>query len=330
MNSQETIVLGCGVIGLTTAIELQNLGMSVRIISRDLPAKSTSAVAPAMWHPYKVTPDERMRRWAYDSFQRFKELSGNSASGVIPTTILEYYATPVLEPWYVDAIDSFRRLERSELPEEYVDGFATESFVIDSSVYLNYLLKMFTDNGGAIEQRSVESFEEFILNSAMVVNCSGLGARKLANDETMFSIRGQVVRVHSSFAHSKNCIIDENGKRAVFYAVPRTNDVILGGTAELDNESIEPNEETTRIILQKAKELVPELSDSTVIESLVGLRPARPTVRLERDEQYPWLIHNYGHSGAGYTLSWGCAIHVGEVLVSKIASRSENEYQSQQ
>ena len=129
--------------------------MSVKIITRDLPQQTTSHVAPAMWHPYKVSPDERLRRWARNSFQHFKKLSQDSTSGVLATTILEYYATPALEPWYVDAVDSFRRLQANDLPDEYVDGFATESFVIDTSVYLNFLFAKFINNGGAVQQRNL-------------------------------------------------------------------------------------------------------------------------------------------------------------------------------
>jgi D-amino-acid oxidase len=49
---------------------------------------------------------------------------------------------------------------------------------------------------------------------------------------------------------------------------------------------------------------VPELRDARVLRHKVGLRPARPAVRLERDGD---VVHCYGHGGAGVTLSWGCA-----------------------
>ena len=49
--------------------------------------------------------------------------------------------------------------------------------------------------------------------------------------------------------------------------------------------------------------------EARVITERVGLRPCRPEVRLEA-ETLPGgrvLWHNYGHGGAGVTLSWGCA-----------------------
>jgi D-amino-acid oxidase len=52
---------------------------------------------------------------------------------------------------------------------------------------------------------------------------------------------------------------------------------------------------------------VPELQDAPVLQHKVGLRPTRPTVRLERVGR---VVHCYGHGGAGVTLSWGCADEV--------------------
>jgi D-amino-acid oxidase len=49
-----------------------------------------------------------------------------------------------------------------------------------------------------------------------------------------------------------------------------------------------------------------------VLAHRVGLRPVRPQVRLET-QAVPGgrhVVHNYGHGGAGVTLSWGCALAV--------------------
>jgi D-amino-acid oxidase len=59
------------------------------------------------------------------------------------------------------------------------------------------------------------------------------------------------------------------------------------------------------------------LTEATVIEHIVGLRPARPTVRLEEDtvsELGTRVLHNYGHGGSGITISWGCAEEVVSLL----------------
>jgi D-amino-acid oxidase len=56
----------------------------------------------------------------------------------------------------------------------------------------------------------------------------------------------------------------------------------------------------------------------TVLRDQTGLRPVRPTVRVEREGR---VVHNYGHGGAGYTLSWGCAQEVVRLLVGEAAFR---------
>jgi D-amino-acid oxidase len=60
-------------------------------------------------------------------------------------------------------------------------------------------------------------------------------------------------------------------------------------------------------IVRRATALVPEVAQARILRHRVGLRPARPEVRLERDGD---VIHCYGHGGAGVTLSWGCADEV--------------------
>jgi len=52
----------------------------------------------------------------------------------------------------------------------------------------------------------------------------------------------------------------------------------------------------------------------------VGLRPSRKEVRLEIESLSSgrWAIHNYGHGGAGVTLSWGCADEVTRIVSSKM------------
>ena len=84
--------------------------------------------------------------------------------------------------------------------------------------------------------------------------------------------------------------------------------MILGGVAQQDDWNLVPTKEDSDFILEKCSQLIPELKDVEVIEELVGLRPGRSSVRLDKEivSDRP-LIHNYGHGGSGVTLSWGCA-----------------------
>ena len=133
----------------------------------------------------------------------------------------------------------------------------------------------------------------------LVVNCSGLGARLLGADRSVVPVRGQVVYVEQ--VGLDRWLLDGAGPT---YIVPRSRDIVVGGTDVLGEWSRTPSPETAADILARAARLVPELKDARVIRHKVGLRPVRPAVRVERVGD---VVHCYGHGGAGVTLSWGCA-----------------------
>jgi D-amino-acid oxidase len=92
------------------------------------------------------------------------------------------------------------------------------------------------------------------------------------------------------------------------YAIPRRNDCVFGGTNEIsDNLAIDPAA-TSTIVAECSRVL--KIDNPRVLNERVGLRPFRKSgVRLERQHLRDGrtVIHNYGHGGSGFTLSWGCA-----------------------
>jgi D-amino-acid oxidase len=90
---------------------------------------------------------------------------------------------------------------------------------------------------------------------------------------------------------------------------PRSTDCILGGTLEVGSWDTTPDPAQTAAILERCADIAPAVAGAPVIDTVVGLRPGRPQVRLERDADLlpvP-VVHNYGHGGAGVTIGWGCA-----------------------
>lgn len=109
------------------------------------------------------------------------------------------------------------------------------------------------------------------------------------------------------------------------YVVPRISDIILGGTAFADNTTADDeikqkiDGDEVQAIIRRCAALAPEFANLTpddILEVKIGLRPVRSDVRLERESPAPgsWLVSNYGHGGAGVTLSWGCAAEVVEMI----------------
>jgi D-amino-acid oxidase len=214
------------------------------------------------------------------------------------------------EPWWLGAVpgERVRHSAAHELPEGYGDGRAVQVPCIEAPAYLDWLTRRYRELGGAIEERTVAALDE--LPGDVVVDCAGVGATALAQDDSLKPVRGQVAYVRSRVP--LRFMVDETGPNALAYVLPRPDVVVLGGTAEEGDDELRPREATTHDILARTRRLQPELRDAELIGAAVGLRPARPAVRLEREttgDGRP-LIHNYGHGGSGFTLSWGCADEV--------------------
>jgi D-amino-acid oxidase len=299
----EAAVVGCGVIGLTTAICLQEASMDVRIVAARLPHDTTSSVAAAIWYPYKAYPEESVLSWGSRTFEVFEELSDTPESGVLMREGVEIWRDRVPDPWWAGAVPHVRRCEEDELPPGYRDGHTFVAPVVEMPIYLTYLMDRFSAAGGSVEQRTLSSLDE--VAAGVVVNCVGLGARDLVDDTSMEPIRGQIVRV--SNPGLTRFILDEENPEGVTYIVPRSDDCILGGTADEGEWGLEPDPETAAAILRRCTRLEPRLRGAEVLEHKVGLRPGRPEIRLEREDGATPRIHDYGHGGSGITLSWGCA-----------------------
>ena len=306
----EALIIGCGVSGLSCGIRLLEAGYAVRIWARELPPRTTSNIAAAIWYPYKAYPEELVGRWAATAYAEFMRLVEQPETGVIMREGLEIFPAPVGDPWWRDALPGFRRAAPADLPDGYQDGYAFEAPVIEMPVYLGYLMRRFADLGGRVEQRALGSADEALAACDLVINCAGLGARELVGDGSLLPIRGQVVRVAQ--VGIERFWLDDYSQGGITYIVPRANDCILGGTADEGREDLTPDPATAAAIVERCVALEPRLRDAAILEHKVGLRPGRPAVRLEAEQWAPGklLLHNYGHGGAGVTLSWGCAAEV--------------------
>ena len=303
----DVIVVGCGVIGLTAAISLREAGLDARIVTAGLPEATTSSVAAAIWYPYKAYPEDRVLFWGKETYEVFERLSEAPESGVLMREGMEIWHQPAPDPWWAEAVPRVRRLQEDELPPGYRDGHVFVAPIVEMPVYLSYLMDRFAASGGTVERRTLSSLGEVASEASAVVNCVGLGARDLVGDASVHPIRGQILRVRNPGL--KSFILDEDNPEGVTYIVPRSDDCILGGTAEENEWNLEPDPETARGILDRCTRLEPQLEDAEILEHKVGLRPGRPAIRLEREagpDNSP-IIHNYGHGGSGITLSWGCA-----------------------
>jgi D-amino-acid oxidase len=313
-GAADAIVVGCGVIGLSVAVSLQEAGLDVRVLTAAPPSETTSTVAAALWYPYKSYPEDRVLPWGKRTYEVFADLSHVTVSGVYLREGAELWREPAEDPWWMEAVPKVRRCRKDELPPGYEDGHVFAAPVVEMPVYMDYLMERFAAAGGSVERHIVSSLEEAVEEGRVVVNCSGLGARDLVGDLSMVPIRGQIVRVRNPGL--ERFLLDEGNPEGVTYIVPRTEDCILGGTAEEGEWNTEPDPDIAAAILRRCVALEPQVAEAAVLEHRVGLRPGRPEVRLEREHlgNGAPCIHNYGHGGSGVTLSWGCAEEVVELV----------------
>ncbi|MGD9959562.1 FAD-dependent oxidoreductase [Nocardioides sp.] len=288
------IVVGAGVAGLTCALRLLEAGHRVDVVARDLPQETTSAVAPALWYPYRALPQERILEWAGASYAEFMGLAHDSATGVSMRTGTEFFTTRQRTPWWADAVPGLDR--ETSLPEGYVDGWTFVSPVIDMPLYLDWLTARVTERDGTLTRMNLSALPS---GADLVVNCSGLGARLLGGDRSVVPVRDQVLHVEQ--VGLERWAFEREHPT---YVVPRAKDIVVGGTEVEGEWSRTPDPQVAEAILERAVALVPELEGARILRHKVGLRPVRPAVRVERIGR---VIHCYGHGGAGVTLSWGCA-----------------------
>ena len=292
------VVVGAGVVGLTAAVCLREAGVAADVVAREEPQDTTSAVAAALWYPYRALPAQRVTAWSAASYEALSALAAVAGSGVRMRAGTELLAPDAPDPWWRDAVPG---LERTR------EGLRFVAPAVDMSVHLPWLVGRLRALGGAIERRHVAALDE--LEADAVVNCAGLGARELAGDASLTAVRGQVVRVTAPGV--QEWLLDQSDPERLVYVVPRERDVVLGGTAQEGAEDRTADPATTAAIRARCAALVPALRDAPVVGVAVGLRPVRPTVRLEAEGR---VVHCYGHGGAGVTLAWGCAVEVAALL----------------
>lgn len=305
----KVLVVGAGVSGLSCALRIAQAGHAVEVLARELSPQTTSDVAAAIWYPYRAEPRDRVERWARTSFEVFVRLARDAPrSGVTMVEGVEVRAD-ASAPWWRGSGPQVRPARPDELPPPYRHGLAFQVPVIEMPCYLPWLMEEAARAGVAVTRAEVRSLDELNGRAERIVNCAGLGARELVGDASLYPIRGQLLRC-APFGEDR-FLLDEDERRGVRYIIPRSADCVIGGTAEVGEWSTAPDEAATAAILARAAGLSPRAADARVLEVKVGLRPGRATVRLEREGT---VVHDYGHGGAGVTLSWGCADEVVSLL----------------
>jgi len=303
------LVIGGGVNGLSTGICLLEDGWKVTIYSSEFSPNTTSDVAAALWYPFLSAPVEKTNIWGSRTYDILKLLVAEKDAGIEMTQTFEYFRSQQPDPFWISTVDKFERITE-DLPSDYVECFSFMSQVIEMPIYMNWLMDRYKLLGGKLEKQTIDDFSKLPAEFLIIVNCTGLSSGELCNDSEVYPVRGQIVRIKPLLSQMH---LDQQVP-TLAYIVPRSNDMILGGVAQEGKWSLEPTEEDRNFIIDKCSKIIPDLKNAEIIEDIVGLRPGRTEVRLEKELiSGKTVIHNYGHGGSGVTLSWGCAEEVVEI-----------------
>jgi D-amino-acid oxidase len=302
-------VVGAGVIGLVTARVLEERGYAVRVIATATGDRTTSAVAGAVWFPYRCGPPERVTVWGLRTREWLTTLALVPETGVDLLTGYEISATDELPYWAAGF-----EVARVAAPVTGAPlAWRFHTMRVEPARFLPWLERGLKH---PIERRPV--IDLAAEPGDVVVDCTGLAARELTGDLALLPLLGQIVITETGGCDPAVTITDDRDPDAIFYVIPRRAELVLGGSSLPWPPGAPPaiDPATTQRILDHARTL--GLPIGKVLDERVGLRPFRPAVRLERDPRVSRVIHNYGHGGAGFTLCMGCA----EAVAALVAATS--------
>jgi D-amino-acid oxidase len=305
---QSVSIIGAGVSGLTCGVVLAERGYRTAIFAKETGQRTTSSVAAAVWFPYDAEPLEKVIPWALRTFDVLADLARVPATGVSMIELRQFSRTKEIQipSW---AIPLGASTVATGLWPVFESGFSLRVPLTDTTIYLDYLANRFAAAGGSIVANvRFEKLEDVDRKFDLVINCAGIGARDLVQDADLEPHRGQVAIVPKIENLSCAIVCDD---APLMYAIPRANDCVFGGTNDLGG-NLAIDRSTTRQIVEECSRVL-KVEKPHVLAERVGLRPFRKTgVRVERHRLSDGrvVIHNYGHGGAGFTLSWGCAREV--------------------
>ncbi|OAD57664.1 D-amino-acid oxidase [Eufriesea mexicana] len=323
-------VVGAGVIGLTSAFAVKSVlqQFEVHVFAAEFSPATTGDGSAGLWSPYLLgnTPYEKILQWSgmtHRWLEKFWKAGLASEVGVSLVPIYRVTSNPDGFPdsSWTKLVYGARRLSPKELEElnaeykaNYKHGWTFLTYTCEPRRLLPWLTKQFLAAGGKLEKKKIYALRELIDDGYdLIINCSGFGARELVGDNTVTSIRGQVLA--SWVMHG---ILEEDDQGN--YIIPNIDNVVLGGTHQENDLDRTPRTVDSEFIHTGCCRILPALKNAEVTKEWVGLRPGRYTVCIEAEVckssngREVTVIHNYGHGGSGVTLSWGCAMNVVKII----------------
>ncbi|KAI6099486.1 hypothetical protein EDD16DRAFT_1658205 [Pisolithus croceorrhizus] len=358
-TTKDIIVIGAGVVGLSTAIRIQEKGgYRVTIVAETFPTDPKTIRYTSHWagahHVSQAFGNKRQRDMDKETFEtmwRDSEHSGPIQGCFLRYNHSEFRSDGVDPTEWLDYMPDFRSIPNNELVPGATRGWTFTTFTLHPPAYLNWLLDRLLTNGGTMVHAQLQHISQAMHGGISglpqkpdaIVVCIGLGARFLGGieDKKVYPIRGQTITLNAPWVKYGSTLSSADG--SYFYLMPRvTGDVLVGGIRVADDWFPVPRAQDRDYVLAGVLAVCPELAPPEIrakrmptiddlrpliVEEGCGLRPGRKGgIRLETE----WLeagpqseipvVYNYGHAGMGFQSSWGSASIALDLLEEALAS----------
>ena len=331
-------VVGAGVSGLSVVYclmrELPASGIKykITIFADQILDHTLSSGAGGIFRPdphigLDQETNDKWARLSFDHFSRIARSPDAKDAGIYFITGLHVSSRsefslnhlrnfcPDLRPLTHHQISAF-------LPNKFKHGYQYTTIISDPMFYLKWLLaQALTECDLVIRKITTLASDDALNRYDVIVNCSGLSARVIANDQQLISVRGQTIRVKAPWL--KNFTWADGA-----YVYPMADGTVtLGGIKQFGSENRLTDQDDRDWIWSRCTEMQPSLKGCEVIQDWVGLRPFRQPIRVE-SEILPngrQIVHNYGHGGNGFTYSYGTAMHATGLVISLLQAKQSSK-----
>jgi len=197
-------------------------------------------------------------------------------------------------------------------------GYRLQAPVALMKTYLPWLYSLSVASGVSIIQRQITSLDECFKFGDVVVNCTGYRAKELVADSGLIPVKGEYVSYPRDASCPSEYIGDDEHPEETSYIMPIGNEVLVGGSEEMGKEDLSETR-TADQLLKRIAPLAPWAKDrigKQPTRHVTGYRPYRKqgVAFGLRTTKAGTVIDNFGHGGSGFSLAWGCAESVKELI----------------
>lgn len=322
----------------------------------------TSQVAGALWElpPAGCGPQavqaklDMVQGWALESFQVYSTMASNKeladAFGLKISSCTSFHTNKIED----DTVKSKKMdlILRNNLPgfqwslpnliSKYnvnqsshgglKDAYEHLAPVIDTDIAMPFLLRHVRAKGATLITdtitTSLPAIESHLLrtyNASAIVNATGVGGLETASDESVYPLRGAVLRAindGSDFPRVTNAMVvstesqPDGNFRDMAFIVPRNDNILILGSITQPNQwnfNLTPESADIKEMRKRCEDLIPALKNARLDPKYPLAQGARPyrkgNVRVEREQPkgggQSRIVHAYGHGGAGWSLAFG-------------------------